>query len=267
VSLDSVLWFSGSVAEAAVIGLLLYRRAWRTLPIFLMYSVWTLVGSAASYAILRNYNPASSVYVTAYLAAMIVDALLLFGVLVELAWSVLRPIRTSLPRSAPVAIAILILILGAIIWPFSAFSGAEHLSREVAVLMHLQQTFSILRVLAFLVLAGGSQLLSIGWRDRELQIATGLGFTSLVSLAITMMHAYQSTWTQYFHLTRAVVASYLCSLVYWMFSFAQKEESRRSFSPQMQNALLAVAGAARTVRVAWVGTRVSKGRQQDKNDL
>jgi hypothetical protein len=52
-----------------------------------------------------------------------------------------------------------------------------------------------------------------------------------------------------------------------MFSFAQKEESRRSFSPQMQNALLAVAGAARTVRVAWVGTRVSKGRQQDKNDL
>ena len=42
----------------------------------------------------------------------------------------------------------------------------------------LQHTVSILRILFFLVLAGGSQLLSIGWRDRELQVATGLGFYS-----------------------------------------------------------------------------------------
>jgi len=34
VSLDNILWFAGIVAEAAVVWLLLYKRVWRTLPVF-----------------------------------------------------------------------------------------------------------------------------------------------------------------------------------------------------------------------------------------
>jgi hypothetical protein len=104
-------------------------------------------------------------------------------------------------------------------------------------------------VLFFLVLAGCSQLLSIGWRDRELQVATGLGFFSIVSLAVTVLHSHEGMGQQYRHLNEFVSAGYILSLAYWAFSFATKEAARREFTPQMQSFLLAVAGSARTARI------------------
>lgn len=256
-SLDALLWIVASVAEAGVVSLLLYRRAWQTFPIFLAYSVWTLIGSLIDYIALRGY---SASYATAYIVVMMIDAVLLFGVLVELAWSILRPLRAALPRGALFVVAGLIFALGAAIWPFAAFPGADRLTREIAILAHLQQTFSILRVLIFLALAAFSQLLSIGWRNRELQIATGLGFNSLVGLTVAMLHTHESTWVQYRHLNQFVVASYLCSLLYWIVSFAQQEQERREFTPQMQSFLLAVAGSARATRSALASSTQAKPR-------
>jgi hypothetical protein len=66
---------------------------------------------------------------------------------------------------------------------------------------------------------------------------------------------------QYRRLDRFLVASYLCSLLYWAFSFAQKEPERQTFSPQMQSLLLALAGSARATRVALessTGTKSGK---------
>jgi hypothetical protein len=262
VSLDTVIWLLASVAEAAVIALLLYRRVWRNFPIFFAYSIEILAWSATGYLILHSFPRTSSIYVTAYFVDTIVDSVLLFGILVELAWSILRPVRSSLPRGAIVAIALLIVALGAAIWPFAAFPGAAHMLPGVALVMRLQQTFSILRVLVFLALAGFSQLLSIGWRDRELQIATGLGFDSLIGLVVVMLHAHQSTWTQYANLNEVAVGGYLCSLLYWIVSFSQKEAERREFTPQMQSMLLAVAGSARSTRVAMAKSAAAETEKQ-----
>ncbi|HUB00606.1 MAG TPA: hypothetical protein VMA34_19910 [Terracidiphilus sp.] len=257
----NLIWLLASVAEAAVIGLLLFRRVWRTFPLFFAYSVWTLANSGADYLIVRNYPLTSPIYVTVYLAGIVVDSVLLFGVLVELGWSILRPVRSSLSPIALVPVAFVIFVVGAAIWPFASYPGASRLSHEVATLMHMQQTFSILRVVVFLGLAAFSQLLSIGWRDRELQIATGLGFTSLVGLAVAMIHTHQSSWVQYGHLNEIVVASYLCSLVYWIVSFAQKEAERKEFTPQMRDFLLAAAGAARSARIGLTDSRASNIRK------
>jgi len=41
-------------------------------------------------------------------------------------------------------------------------------------------------------------------------------------------------------------------------SFAQKEAERREFSPQMQGLLLAVAGSARSTRIALTGSGPGK---------
>jgi hypothetical protein len=60
------------------------------------------------------------------------------------------------------------------------------------------------------------------------------------------------------------VASYICSLLYWVFSFAQKEAERREFTPQMRSFLLAAAGAARTTRVALNDSRSDKPPKQDQ---
>ncbi len=228
-SIDSALWLAGTAGETAVIVLLFYRRIWRKFPLFLAYSFWTLLAGAVGYALFYRYG-LSPAYTTAYVVDMVGDSALLLGVLIELGWSVLRPLRPSLSRRTPVIIgAFIILVLGVAVWPFSGITTVQGTPANIALLMHLEQTFYVLRVLVFLALAGFSQLLSIGWRDRELQIATGLGFTALVGLVVAVLHSYLAMRGLYHQLSEIVIASYIGSLVYWILSFSQKEEERRDF--------------------------------------
>ena len=115
-SLDNALWLFGVLIVAAVVGLLLYRRVWRTLPVFCLFCVWDLFSSSSAYAVMHFY-PAR--YLTAYLAETVVDSVIEFAVLIELAWSVLRPFRVSLPRGAFAVVAGLVLALGAAVWPLA----------------------------------------------------------------------------------------------------------------------------------------------------
>ena len=175
-SLDIKLLFAGMVVEAAIIGLLLYRRVWRILPVFCMYVCWSLLSDGGSLLLKRAYPDTSSQgYVVTYTVSTILDSALQIGVLIELAWSVLRPLRASLSYRALLIVAVLILATGAAIWPFAVTHEMSSLSLAWRNLLHVEQTTSILRILFFLALAASSQLLSIGWRDRELQVATGLG--------------------------------------------------------------------------------------------
>jgi hypothetical protein len=194
-------------------------------------------------------------YLTTYLVEEGIDSVLQFCVLVELAWSILRPFRASLPQNTVWFLGFLIAAAGTAIWPFADSSAFAHFPFQWHLLGRLQQTVSILRVLFFLLLAGCSQLLSIGWRDRELQVATGLGFYSLAGLTTTVLHSHQVAGQQYRRLDQILVASFICSSLYWIVSFAQKESQRREFSPQMQSLLLAMAGAARTTRMALTDSR------------
>lgn len=242
-SLENALWLTGITAKAALIALLFYRRVWRALPVFSIYCIWDLLLDATN-IVVRHISPGS--YLTVYLTETAIDSALQFCVLVELAWSVLRPIRASLPRAALLVIACLILAVGAAIWPFSDVHA--DVAREGHILLHLLQTVSILRVFFFLVLAACSQLLSLSWRDRELQVVTGLGIFSLVSLGVAMLQTHQPSAVGYSHLNQFVIGSYLCCLTYWVVSFAQKEAVRKEFTPQMEHLLLAMAGVARSDR-------------------
>jgi hypothetical protein len=260
-NLDTGLWIGSLVVEAALVGLLLYRRAWQTIPIFTAFCAIEVLSSIIAYLVLQYSEGSYSLY---YLVESALGAVLEFGVLVELAWSVFRPMRTSLPRRTPFVIAIVILVIGAAIWPFSALQSLAGAAPALQAIAHLQQTTAVLRILLFLALAGCSQLLSIGWRDRELQVATGLGLYSLVSLGTAMVHTHQSNWTQYRHLNQLLLGSYICSLVYWTICFSQKEAERREFTPQMQNLLLAVAGVARAERTALTARSRTGTDRQDK---
>jgi prepilin signal peptidase PulO-like enzyme (type II secretory pathway) len=170
------------------------------------------------------------------------------------------PFAPSLPRYTLVALSALTLLIGAAIWPFAAVGGIAQLPADAQLVVHLQQTAAILRILLFLGMAGCSQLLSIGWRDRELQVATGLGFYSLVSLGAAFLSTHRPTLNQYGHLNQIVIGSFLCALLYWVFSFAQQEAERREFTPQMQNLLLAVAGVARAERTALTAKLANRNR-------
>ena len=246
-NIDLAIQLASLIAEIAVIGLLFYRRVWRTLPVFFSYCVWDISSNLVLVGI-QHYAPRVSFH--ALFVDVVIDSALMFCVLVELAWSVLRPIRPSLPRSSFFLIGLLILVAAAIIWPFAGLQNlSQATTREGFLYAQLQQTASILRILFFLILAGGSQLLSIGWRDRELQVATGFGLYSMVSLTVAVIQTHLTDVSRYNSLFLASGAAYLGCLLYWGYSFAHQEAARREFTPQMQRFLLAVAGAARSTRV------------------
>jgi len=259
VSSETILWLLCNLAAVVVIGLLAYRRVWNSLPIFFTYSIWSLMGNTAAMAVLHWYPPTSATYVNTYLLDTTIDSALMFGVLVELAWSVLRPIRASLPSGTLLVLAGCVFSMGLAIWALVSVPG--HLPRKYALLVHLLQTSSILQIVVFLVLISTSQMFSLGWRNREMQIATGFGFNSLVNMAAAMLRTHMSSWAQYGYVNRFIVASYLATLLYWVISFAQKEPERRQFTPEMQRILLAAAGAARTARVTFDNQQSGKTKE------
>lgn len=244
---ELVIFISGVIAEFALILVSARGRVYRTFPFFFLYICWCLFSDALMYYV-RVELPASFFHI--YMIQLFVDSAMIFALLVEVAWSVLRPIRGALPKYSWIGIALLVAIGGAILWPVAGLAEPPYLSPEGKNLFLLQQTPAILRAVFFLALAAFSQLLSIGMRDRELQIASGLGFYSIVSLAVTVLHTHQSSGTAQYHwLDLAAGTSYLAAMVYWVFVFARQTVERREFTPQMQSMLLAVAGVARSTRV------------------
>lgn len=263
-SLDNALWFAGMVGEAAVLGLLVYRRVWRTLPVFCAYVAWELISDATSYIVQRiSGGPSTHGYLVSYTVLTTLDSALQICVLIELAWSILRPLQPSLSRKALIVVALLVVAVGAAVWPFASIHGLSSVaSAWWRNLVHVKQTTSILRILFFLGLAGSSQLLSIGWRDRELQVASGLGFYSIVSLGGDIWNSHQGMGQQLALTNRIVAASYVCSLLYWTLSFAQAEAKRREFTPQMESFILALAGTARTTRMTLRDSANNKDRDR-----
>ena len=167
-------WMAGAAAEALVLFLLIRRCAFATLPVFTSYMAWSLLSDLGQYAA-SNYYPKDAFRL--YVISLAIDSLFLFVVLIELSRSDPAAHGKVLCHDGPPSLlGFSLLSYARAIWPLAnspEFSKFTPLSR---IFVHLQQTVSILRILFFLTLAGCSQLFSIGWRDCELQIATGLGF-------------------------------------------------------------------------------------------
>ena len=261
-SLDTALWLAGSIAEVVVVGVLLYRRLWRMFPFFFLYITQAAVGALGLAIVIHSDHRG---YATWYLVETILDSVLLFAVLVELAWSILRPVRASLSRRALIPVSGLILAIGAAVWPFTALPALAGRSVEFHFLFQLEQTVSILQIVFFLALIAGSQVLSIGWRDRELQIASGLGFYSATGVAAAILHTHQTSFVQYKHLDQALIGAWVCTLLYWAVNLARKEAERREFTPEMQRVLLAVAGAARASRVVLTESQAGRPHRHDQH--
>jgi hypothetical protein len=246
--IDRILLIAGVTAEALVVALLVWRRVYRVLPVFCSYIVWGLL-SDCSMQLLQTHFPSD--YIRGYLVEMSLDSLLQYGVLVELAWAVLRPFHALPPRRVLAATALGVLLTGVAAWPFTLEAGLASMRWDFVLIIRLSQTFSILRILFFLALAIASHWLTVGWRNRELQVATGLGVYSLVSLIGSMIHKHQTVETPAFHRVEiAIAVSYFASLLYWAVSFAQKEPASRTLPDHAHAVLTGLAATAREHRAA-----------------
>ena len=260
--IDKAFLVALPIGEILVLGILLKKGIWRVVPVFTFYVLWGLL-SDVSLDYVFNHLQAS--YPHFYMAETLIDSSLMFLVLVEIAWSVLKPVRSSLPRNALPALALILFLVGAMIWPLAAKTNPPKMDATSLLLFHIHETFAILRVFFFLVLAAFSQALCIGWRDRELQIATGLSFYAIVTLLVTLLHMQQpnASTDLYYGLDSLFPISYLCTLAYWAFSFVTKEQERKEFSPQMQQLLVLMGGGARSGSIALTDLPSERPRKKD----
>ena len=247
--LETVLWLMGIAGQIILLVTLLYRRIYRTFPVFSAFILWNSLSDLFQLAVLMGHHDSSSVlYYRTCFAINVVQYALEIGVFVEIATNVLKPVR----RSLPAGIVYILLICMAVI-AVAGFVFAAHLN--AASLTHLRAFFvvdtsvAILQVLTFMLIAGFSQVLGLTWKNHVLQLASGLAFYAAITLIVSLAHSYLRAGPEYAAKYREIghlgIAGYLCSLSYWSYSFARKEAPRKEFSPQMAQLLVSMSGSAK----------------------
>ena len=257
-SLDLIFSLLGLVLDLVLLAILVRNKIYRNFPVFTLF----MAESALSMMIMIPYMVSNKFsqnsYYYAYLFDFSISSLLQIALLVELMWSSLKPIRSSLPRYSLLILILLFIPVCAILWPIVGMTDPVHVTFIGKILFRSWKLIALLRVGIFLVISGFSRLLAIGWKNRELQISTGLGFYSIIFLAVMLIHAYRPVDNFYHFYDQFLVFCYVLTLTYWLLSFLKEEEERKIITPQMNKTLLLLGGAVKSYRVAVTESVVTK---------
>lgn len=208
-SIDLTLWLAGIGMEALLLGLVLWRRVYRTLPIFSCFFLWCLLSDGGMAVAVRFPNA----YLKATLVNISVDALFQLAILAELGRVVVRHNRATSPSRIVIALlAVLAFILAGSLnkWIFPS-----HLPIADMLYLVLMQLFAVLRAVFLLTLVWWSSLQGIRWPTREVRILTGLGVYIMATLCVAILHSHNMGGMQYHWLDQLLVAIYLWTLSFW----------------------------------------------------
>jgi hypothetical protein len=247
--LYAVVSLLGFVAQIGLLAILLVRRHYKTFPIFTLYLSINLLCDLGTIAVGLHRPHAAS---TLYLASLPLQYLLELGVLLEIAWNVLRPVLTSLPKGTIRVFAGLI-ALAVLSGTLLAWHFQDTGNKIYDIKGPLDLTVGLLRMLIFAAIAGFAQVLGIGWKNKVLQLATALSFYSAVDLIVSLSERHAGG----FHALEPLRSvAYLLEVGFLVWAFTTKEVRRREFSPQMAQFLVTLAGRAKLARTALVRMHV-----------
>ena len=257
--LDGVLWIMGSAGELLLLVILLYRGLYKVFPLFTAFILWALISDPLLFvALMARHDAFSQLYYRTYFAINILQYALEIGVLVEIGANVLRPSRNSRTRGILFVLWGCMLVIGLAAFLFAAYINASTLSHTRAFVV-MDTTVAILRLVTFVLIAGFSQVLGLGWRNHVLQLASGLAFYATVTLIVGVAHSYLRATpdyaAKYREFAQLGVLGYLCALYYWCYSFARQEAPRKEFSPQMAQLLVSIAGSTKRQRSVLARSR------------
>jgi hypothetical protein len=245
-----ILVILGLVAEISLLVILLARGNLKTFPVFTLYIAFNVFNDlgVATVAALTRPQVAQAVA----LAMLPPQYLLEVAVLLEIAWHVLRPVRTSLP---PGSIKVFIGFIVAALISGSLLASHVHPTgnKVYDIKAPMDVTVGFMRMLIFAVTAGFAQALGIGWRNKVLQLATALSFYSAVDLIISLAERHNGGPKT---LEPFRGFAYLAELGFLVVAFTTKDVERREFSPQMEQFLVTLAGRAKLARTALVRMQV-----------
>ena len=226
---ERLLWIPASHFSVCSVMLPCWRSSFPDASInyFLFFpriSSFPLIALGVSFSF-RDFSSGRNVS----LSLSFLDSAFIVGVLGELSISVLRLFRSSLPRWTPLVIPSMLALTYAAIWQFVKCLDALAWSAPfIAYTMCLDLSSSGLQIIYFIALAGLSRIAGIGWQNRELQIAAGLGFFSFVNFWATMtqlnLGTVHAALLHRYHLMDELKSFVWCCLVlYWIVTFARKE--------------------------------------------
>jgi hypothetical protein len=215
-SIDLTLWLFAVLLEGAVLGVVLWRRVYRTLPVFSCFLVWCLLSDAGMAAV--EHLP--STYLSATLVNITVDALFQIAILAELGKAVVRHNRADPPSR--VVIFLLTCVAALLAMLLNRWKIPTEWPMLNLIYMVLLQFLATLRLVFLLTLVWWSSLLKLRWHQRDLRILTGLGLYILVTFLVVVLHAHNMNGTQYHWLDQLLVASYLWALCLWMLASTTK---------------------------------------------
>lgn len=247
----SIIYVLGSLAEFILLGVLMARRQYKIFPVFTVYIAFNVLSDVLVVILSANSNS----HMADWTALLLLPPqyLLELGVLLEIAWHVLQPVRSSLPPKAINIFAglIVVAVLGgvALAWKVNPHNGGIYEKLKFP----LDLTVGLLRMLLFAVTAAFAQMLGIGWKNKVLQLATGLSFYSALDLIASLVQNHLGRSETADHLK---VAAYFLELGFFVWAFTTKEVERKEFSPQMQQFLVTISDRARGTRAAFVRSQV-----------
>jgi len=246
-TVDGVLATVTLVTQAALAYLMIKKGSSRDYPILLTYMFFNLAVDPLA-LLLQN----TGIYLKFYFTGQVLDYVLQLLIILEIGRNVLRPSKRSLPfRLWPVVTGGILVcaILAATFSPQTPSAG------NAAILLRVTLGLAILKLLLFAGMAGFAQFLGIGWKNRVLQLASGLAFYGAISLLVQLSSSHlPSTNPSYnAHLVRLAQiqwGAYSLTLMSWIWAFSRNEAPRKDFTPQMQEVLVTIAGAAKRTRLA-----------------
>jgi hypothetical protein len=255
-NIDVGLWIASIAGESLLIAVLFFRRIYRTFPVFFFWILFILLLEPTYYWLL--FHASAATYIKVFFALNFPQYLLEIGVLAEIAFNVLHPVKQGISRTLLIAFSAAMLLIAAV-----GFLIAAHVSDATLANPRLyvvvNSTMAILRLTTFLLIAGCSQLLGLNWKNHVLQLTSGLAFYAVVSLIVELSQSYlragPSYTSTYIGLDHLRIGGYLCTLYFWCYVFAKKEAPRKEFSPQMTRILVSLSGSAKRQRAVLARTR------------
>ena len=215
-SIDMALWLLAVLLEGAVLAVVLWRRTYRTLPVFACFLGWCLLSDAGMAAMQRIPNA----YLPATLVNMTVDALFQLAILAEIGRAVVRHNRTDPPSR------VIIFLLGALAAVVAMLLNWWRVPSDWPLLnlmyIVLLQFLATLRLVFLLTLVWWTSLFKLRWHPRELRIVTGLGLYILVTFLVVVLHTHDMASMQYHWLDQLLVGSYLWALCLWVLATTTK---------------------------------------------
>lgn len=254
--IDTALWLAGVIGEALLVYILFIRGIYRNFPVFFTWICFVLLLEPTFYWLLVHTS--ESTYYKVFFALNFPQYLLEVGVLAEIAFNVIQPVRKALPRGLVIASGVAVLVIVIAGFLVATHTNASTLADPRAFTV-INTTMAILRLATFILIAGFSQVLGLNWKNHVLQLASGLAFYSVVTLIVELSHSFlrggPSYHANYIALDHLRIGGYLCTLYFWCYVFAKKEAPRKEFSPQMTKILISLSGSTERQRAVVARTR------------